>query len=279
LHLKKPSKEVEENWLEYHVVPGFVPAGAVLHHHTLPTLFTSKYEITQPIRVGFGVADHGISFNFIAHPVFLDIFTSNGVVHALDSVLFLPAKVGDIVDAVPTLFSTFRQAVDKTGLDEEYHDANETLTLLAPTNAAWHKIPGGVLAFLFSDRGAPILKKLLKYHIVPNDVFYSDSLLKEEQVQGVEEDTSALPKKKFYHAELDTLLGPPIHVDVITFLRFTDIKLNGKSLIRVSDIIAQDGVIHGLSGILIPPKKGTKDEPLFESWDMATEDMLVEWAA
>ena len=275
LKLKEPTKEELREVIKYHVVKGFYPAGRVLRYQTLTSLFTDPdTKLDQPIRISVGLLDRGLSFNFEAHPVFLDIFTSNGVVHAIDSVFYIPPKMPVIFDAVPTAFSTFSQAIEKTGLWEDYDKSDDVLTVFAPTNSAWTTIPPRVTAFLFSPRGTKVLKKLLEYHVVPKNVFYSDSLLKDNENDDVDEENTTGPRRRFYHTELKTALGPVIHVDEITFLRFTDLKLNGRSIVSAPNIVAKDGVVHGLKGLLFPPK--TKSGEVV-NWDAVTEEELLAW--
>ncbi len=42
------------------------------------------------------------------------------------------------------------------------------MTVFAPTNAAFERLPEELRRFLFSPRGRDVLKKILQYHIMPN---------------------------------------------------------------------------------------------------------------
>ncbi len=56
--------------------------------------------------------------------------------------------------------------------------------------------------------------------------------------------------------DLPTLLdGKPLGVDIGKWGPFTIIKVNGFVTVTAPDGIAKDGVLHGISNVLIPPKK------------------------
>ena len=60
---------------------------------------------------------------------------------------------------------------DKLDLTLDGKQGLGSLTLFAPLNSAWEKLPPKVLAFLFSPIGERALRHLLEYHIVPNVSF------------------------------------------------------------------------------------------------------------
>lgn len=47
------------------------------------------------------------------------------------------------------------------------------MTLLAPTNRAFARLPPDLRHFLFSPFGTRALKKILQYHVIPEYVLYS----------------------------------------------------------------------------------------------------------
>jgi uncharacterized surface protein with fasciclin (FAS1) repeats len=70
---KKPSKEIIEKILTYHVSPHFYPAGRVVASHTIPTVYnaSSLGDHPQRLRVGFGF--RGLAVNFYARIVGINI--------------------------------------------------------------------------------------------------------------------------------------------------------------------------------------------------------------
>lgn len=47
------------------------------------------------------------------------------------------------------------------------------VTIFAPTNEAFHRLPKKLKLYLFSPFGQRALKKILSYHVVPDFVLYS----------------------------------------------------------------------------------------------------------
>ena len=212
-HLPKnhtyPPKWLIRKVLEYHTLDGFWPIGRVLHHRTIPTLLEAHHgpNLTQKIRVGFGL--RGLNLNFYVHPVFVNIFTSNGVVHAVDNILIPPPPTYRLLQVVPTVFSTFFQALHQTHVATDFFPwkkPNSSWTVFAPGNLAWAKIPLPVTAFLFSPHGHRILTKLVQYHISPNTTFYTDSIWKFPKASSPEDGDVSPPTPNEDFAGDDLLL-------------------------------------------------------------------------
>lgn len=239
-----PPIEYLRKILLYHILPEVYPAGRVLKSKTLGTLYHEKDLGKQRIAVDINL--RGLTLNYYARVIYVDIFTSNGVVHAIDNLLFPPIDIYDIAEIIPTAFSTFINAAWKTGLVETLNTTMHS-TVFAPSNFAFAKLGPRINAFLFSKRGQPTLTKLLKYHIVPNVLFYSD------YVSEYKEDESSAGLVKHY--EFKTLLDEQINVDVGEWGRFKTIVFNGRR-IGVSDIPAKNGVLSKLNGIILPYKRG-----------------------
>ena len=268
---RPPPKWLIKKLIEYHTVGGFYPAGRVLHHRTLSTLLEATHgpNLTQKLRVGLGFK--GLTINFYAHPVFLDIFTENGVVHAIDNILLPAPPAIFILKLFPTAFSTFLQATFQTKVLKElipFH-SKSSWTIFAPTNGAWLRIPPKVIAFLFSPFGHRILTKLVEYHISPNTTFYTDSIWKFPHRPHPElpEDTdeTSLPhlkpphwKKFHFNTTLPTLIGKnaTLRIDELIFGPIVKIGINGRPAgIVANDVLAYDGVIQVVNRFILPPRK------------------------
>lgn len=186
---------------------------------------------------------------------------TNGVVHAVDSVILPPPTALQIIKLFPTEFSTFQLGLTKTGLsqtiEESYHEGG---TLFAPSNFAFRKLGVKLNAFLFSKYGEKYLKALLKYHVVANQTLYSDTLYKAKTADGdtidVDDDefTQDIPRGR-YHVDLPTLLDDKsLSIDIARYGGFIKMKIDGYSHVTVQDGISKDGVIHTVNRVLIPPK-------------------------
>lgn len=280
-HGEKPSKELIKKVLLYHVSPDFYPASRVLVSHTIPTLLKEKNLGDYPQRIRLGLGLKGLELNFYSRVVAINIFGTNGVIHAIDDVLFLPPDVLDIIEFMPGEFSTLQLGLQKTGL---WHDFSVTptagQTFFAPNNWAFKKLGVKINAFLFSKYGEKYLKALLKYHVVSNQTLYSDAFYDAKNDQ--EDSGIHIPKGRF-HVDLQTLLdGYPLSIDIARYGGIIFIKINGFTTVNLGeeDGIAKDGVIQTLSNVLIPPKKldGEEEEDTMEFGDgqKLTVDDLVE---
>lgn len=145
--------------------------------------------------------------------------------------------------------------------------------MFAPSNWAFKKLGPRINAFLFSQYGTKYLKALLEYHVVPGTTLYSDAIYgaSKEDVNAMKE----LPKKGLFHIDLPTLLKDrSLSIDIGRYGGFINIKINAFTTVALQDIVAQDGVIHSLSSVLIPPKKlGGAEEEAWDGNEMSVEDL------
>ncbi|KAK4550827.1 hypothetical protein LTR36_000407 [Oleoguttula mirabilis] len=276
-HAPEPSKEVLKAILLYHVVDGFYPAGRVLATHTAPTLLKGEHLASEPKpqRVAFKIGLNGLTVNFYARIVAVNIFGVNGVIHGVDSLIIPPPNAITIVDLLPSEFSTFELGLGKTGLLEKLNTTDHNGgTLFAPSNFAFAKLGPKINAFLFSQIGLKYLKALLEYHVVYGNTLYSDAYYKSES----SEKDHDRPSKGLFHVDLPTLLKDrSLSVDIAKYGAFISMRINAFSRVTVLDGIAEDGVIHVVSDVIVPPKQvgglGAEDSGL-EYW--TGEEMTVE---
>jgi len=251
----KPSKEFLKKILTYHVSPHLFPAGRILFSRTIPTALEAEAIGTVPQRLSTQIGLGGLSLNFYARIVALNIFGTNGVLHGINSFLLPPPKAVHIISLLPEYFSTLELGLVKTRL---YSILNDTTThhggtIFAPSNHAFAKLGPKVNAFLFSKFGEKYLKALLLYHVVDNITLYSDAIYKADASETGHK--PGIPKG-IYHIDLPTALkGLPLSIDIARFGRLITIKINGFTRVSVTDGIAADGVIQVVSNVLIPPRK------------------------
>ncbi|MEP0916163.1 fasciclin domain-containing protein [Leptolyngbya sp. DQ-M1] len=119
-------------------------------------------------------------------------------------------------------FKTLVSAIDKAGIASELEN-DGTFTLLAPTDEAFAKLPKETLNELLED--LPKLRRVLSYHILDGDVRLED-------LTEIE--------------EAPTLEGSVIAVDHQGGIKVNDIA------VTKADILADNGVIHAIDGILMP---------------------------
>ena len=254
-HAPKPSKEQLKDILTYHVSPEFYPAGRVLVTRTIPTALDAEFIKDVPQRVSTQVGFKGLTVNFYARIVAINIFGTNGVIHGIDSILLPPPKVADIITSFPGEFSTLELALYKTNLFDAFNDTSKHNggTLFAPSNFAFQRLGPRINAFLFSQHGLKYLKALILYHAADDITLYSDAIYRTEEAASFPD--HRIPKG-VYHIELPTgLEDKHLSVDIARYGRLITIKINGFTRVAVSDGIAADGVIHVIPNVLVPPKE------------------------
>lgn len=135
-----------------------------------------------------------------------------------------PSK--DIVEtaAAAPQFSTLVSLVKKAGLANAL-SGNTKLTVFAPTNAAFEKVPKKTLDELLENKKA--LRQVLLYHVV----------------------AGKLPAAKVVKmSSAKTLEGAKVTFSVKGMSAYVD-----KAKVVKADIGASNGVIHAINSVLIPP--------------------------
>jgi transforming growth factor-beta-induced protein len=211
--LESLSAEELVSILTYHVVDGAVMSTDLSAQQAVPSLQGDNLYI----EVNGGVVINGSSSVEAA-----DIEATNGVIHAVDAVLF-PDAFGTIVDnAVKRFdFSTLVGAVTDAGLADALM-ADGPYTVFAPTNEAFSNLPDGLLESLTMEQ----LTEILLYHVIEGDVTSGD--LDAQQA-------------------VSTLSGEAVYVTANG-----GVTVNGSSSVVAADVDASNGTIHAIDEVLIP---------------------------
>lgn len=208
--------------LTYHVVPGKVLAADVVKLKTAATV--------NGQRVDIKVDGKKVEIDQ-AQVVATDIACSNGVIHVIDQVL-LPST--DNIPATAEKAGTFKSllaAAKAAGLVDVLA-GEKPLTVFAPTDDAFAKLPAGTVDNLLKPENKDKLAAILKFHVVPGRVFSNDVLSKKE---------------------LKTAHGGVLTAAV----KNGAATINGAGLVA-TDIDASNGVIHVIDTVLLPPVASTK---------------------
>ncbi|SMF11512.1 fasciclin domain-containing protein [Pseudobacteriovorax antillogorgiicola] len=205
--------------LLYHVIPGEVGLFEALQAQEAATLNSASVSFSME-GFGFFVND--------ARIVFPNIRASNGVIHAIDSVLLPPAppSIADIA-AGNEQFSTLVAALQATGLDQVLAGEG-TFTVFAPTNEAFAKLGEETINALLKD--PETLSNILLYHVVPE--------------AAVEAATAVTLKSATMANGKETKL----------MFDGKDLFINDSKVIA-TDIMASNGVIHVIDTVLVPSAK------------------------
>lgn len=255
-HHKKPSEELVQKILQYHVVPDSYDAKRLLlERDTVPTALVSEELGGYPQRIRTSLGLKGLKLNFYSNINAGNILATNGFIHGIDALLIPPPHALTAVSLMPSSFSTLELALERTGLASELKDLpHHGLTFFSPDNHAFAKLGRLANAFLFSEKGKPYLKKLLQYHVVVNQTLYSDEYYPSKHSSTSDEETEM--HERPIHLDMPTLLeGANLGVDVRRFWTYRNIRVNGYNDVHVKNGIARDGVLQVLSSVIIPPKK------------------------
>jgi transforming growth factor-beta-induced protein len=215
--LKPENKAKLASILTYHVVPGKVMAADVVKLKNAGTVQGQRVDIS--VNGGTVTVDG-------AKVVTTDIACSNGVIHVIDSVILPNDKNIVEVAASNGSFNTLVAAVKAAGLVETL-SGKGPFTVLAPTDAAFAKLPAGTLENLLKPENKKQLVEILTYHVVPGVAAYSDQVVK--------------------MTEIPTVLGNTIKVTV------KDGKVMlGNATVAIADVETSNGVIHAIDTVLLP---------------------------
>lgn len=139
-------------------------------------------------------------------------------------------EAGDIVDVAASAgtFETLLTAAREAGLVETLRGEGP-LTVFAPTDSAFAKLPEGTLEAVLQDREK--LRAILTYHVVAGEVT-SDQVVKLD--------------------EAETVNGEKVRISV----RDGSVMINEAKVVK-ADVQAGNGVIHVIDSVLMPPEKKT----------------------
>jgi uncharacterized surface protein with fasciclin (FAS1) repeats len=137
------------------------------------------------------------------------------------------AAAGNIVELASSNknFSKLVAAVKAADLAEAFSGTGP-FTLFAPTDAAFAKLPAGVLDKLLKPANKAVLQKVLKYHVIAGAVMAAD--VKTGKVASAE--------------------GSPLNIVASK----GSVTVGGAKVLK-ADNVASNGVIHIIDQVLIPP--------------------------
>lgn len=134
--------------------------------------------------------------------------------------------------------TTLVTAVQTAGLVDTLSSGGP-FTVFAPTNAAFAKLPEGVVASLLEPANRATLAAILTYHVVPGRLTAAD-LLAQARANGG-------------RATLTTAQGATLTVTAsANGVTITDAR-GGASMVTIADVMQSNGVIHVVDTVLMPP--------------------------
>lgn len=128
-------------------------------------------------------------------------------------------------------FSILDSALRAAGLINQLNGAGP-YTVFAPTDEAFNALPNGVLDSLFANPAE--LQRVLSYHVVRD----------------------SLPSDTLESTQYETLTGDSITVAV----NGENVVVNGTAEVVRPDLQAENGVVHGINSVLLPPEEDDNEE-------------------
>jgi uncharacterized surface protein with fasciclin (FAS1) repeats len=176
-----------------------------------------------------------------AEVVIKDIYASNGIIHVIDMVVTEGVEIpsptaSSIVDVAASnnQFSTLVAALQATGLDMVLADTETVFTVFAPTDAAFAELGQDQINSLLADTDA--LSEILLYHVLPGASVLADS--------AIALANSASP------------FAATANVDEVALSFNNDTLFVNLSEVTATNILADNGVIHVIDKVLLPPTLG-----------------------
>jgi uncharacterized surface protein with fasciclin (FAS1) repeats len=178
-----------------------------------------------------------------------DVVTRNGIIHVIDSVIFpretnlgqdYPGTIAQLALASP-MFSTLVVAVTDAdaapGILTALADPGQTLTLFAPTDGAFAKVPGAALTGLLGDGAA--LSNTLLYHAVGAKVLGAAVVTGEVSTL-----VGALGDPSSFDDTLDAFVDMGITLETTA--------TGDAATVVYGDLETANGVIHVIDEVLLP---------------------------
>jgi transforming growth factor-beta-induced protein len=203
-------------FLNYHLVRGV---------YVLPELRPSRLDTFEGGVVSVSVNPTRFNGVTVAEG---DILAKNGVLHKINSVLFFQNGVRgntalDFVADNPELSILFG-ALQRSGFDRALSQP-ASLTIFAPTNAAFNQLPNSLLSTLFfNNEFVPHLRDLLLYHIIGGEIFSNG----------------------FVNGTVKNTLN-----EEAVGIRTDPLAVNGNLMLALNNDVS-NGVVHTLGAVLAP---------------------------
>merc|ERR1712242_557904 len=159
----------------------------------------------------------------------VDLKADNGMIHVVADVLF-PIPENDLVDTLiaDERFSTLVTAATAAGIVDILR--TKDLTIFAPTNDAFAKIPSEALNGLLADKEA--LTAVLLRHALPGALFSRGITWQEHKTAGG-----------------DMVATQVFKMGIVKVVSYNDDKRTG-ARVEEADIIASNGVIHAIDTVI-----------------------------
>ncbi|WP_321368905.1 fasciclin domain-containing protein [uncultured Draconibacterium sp.] len=210
--------------LTYHVVGDNV-LSTELSAGTVAAISGEEFEVA---------IDGDVTLNGTIKVVATDIQGTNGVIHVIDAVLVPEMQKSNTIADIAVAnseFSILVEALMKADLVGAVADSEAELTVFAPTNDAFAALLSDLGATSLDDIPVETLTNILLYHVVGSKAMSTDL------ASG-------------YFPTLATFSSNNISM----YINVGDgVSINGSTMVTTPDIEADNGVIHVVDKVILPP--------------------------
>ncbi|MDR9364085.1 MAG: fasciclin domain-containing protein [Balneolaceae bacterium] len=226
--------------LQFHVISGVaISSGSLAATQDVETLLGEEILVQ---------ANGGVTVNGSANVITADVEASNGIIHAIDSIL-LPQSIRialglpNIVDQAVELgnFTTLAGALEQVGLTTTLKYTGD-YTVFAPSDDAFSALPDGLLGSLTDEQ----LTEILTYHVLSGEVFADDL--------GAEQAPASLEGGEVF----------------VTKDGDGNVTVNGSASVVAADVDVTNGVIHAIDQVILPDAYGTVVDAASKRYDFET---------
>merc|ERR1719410_2295712 len=219
-------QELLKKVLLYHVVSGEVPSSAAKNNVKLTSVQGAPILVNLYLKSNYYDGFITINGKKVAKA---DMKADNGVIHMMSDVLY-PIPENDLVDTLiaDERFSTLVTAATAAGIVDTLRTTD--LTIFAPTNDAFAKIPSEALQGLLADKEA--LTAVLLRHALPGSLFSKGITWQEHKTAGG-----------------DLVATQVFKMGVVKVVSYHDNMRKG-ARVEEADIIASNGVIHAIDTVI-----------------------------
>ena len=239
------------NVLLYHLI-----SGAAVDSISATAAYGTDIEMANGDMASVDIVDGTLKING-SNVIIKDIVAANGVIHVIDAVLAPPsAGPGTIVEvaAANGAFTTLLTAVEAANLTGALLDPAADLTVFAPTDDAFAAVDAATLEALLADPDA--LANVLLYHLYQGQVDSETAI----SLDG---------------SDVEMLNGDAVSISVVD----GELFINDAKVI-IADVPANNGVIHAIDAVLIPPVPDPASFEFsddFESADPNVDALINGW--
>ncbi|BFZ14982.1 hypothetical protein BsWGS_18021 [Bradybaena similaris] len=218
--------------LNYHVAPGRLNI-SVFRDRNQEFVTLHNGDRVRVNKYSYGVAT--VNCARIVRP---DEMATNGVIHVIDKVIN-PADIrGNLAEKVmkDDRFSQFQMALLVSNMIQKLKSSTHSFTILAPTNQAFSKLPNDILDKILTD--ADTAEKVLQRHVV-RGVYCADAIVVAVGLKTLDD------ARLLFRCKRDGLW------------------INEAKVLH-PDLVASNGVIHGIDTVLLPDSVKSATELLHD---------------